>query len=113
LVARVMKLAEEHLSSPVALTDEDTAIEKDFIEKVNAYRFHDAMDLIFEHISKGDEYITSREPYKKVKDESTKGEALADIEKLVRHLAKVAAHLEPMMPATSAAILAAVRENKK
>jgi hypothetical protein len=42
-----------------------------------------------------------------------KGEALADIEKLVRHLAKVAAHLAPVMPGTGEAILTAVRENKK
>lgn len=113
LVARVMKLAEEHLSAPVALTEEDTSIESGFFEKVQAYRFNEAMDLIFEHVGKGDEYMTEREPYKKIKDEDTKEEARADIEKLVRHLAKIAAHLEPIMPATSEAILAAVRENKK
>ena len=44
---------------------------------------------------------------------ATKDEALADKEKLVHHLAKVAAHLEPCMPATSEAILTAVKENKK
>ncbi|MEA2701746.1 MAG: methionyl-tRNA synthetase [Candidatus Parcubacteria bacterium] len=113
LVARVMKLAEEHLPGPVVLTDEDMSVEDAFFKKVEAYRFNEAMDLIFEHIGKGDEYMTSTEPYKKIKDQSTKAEALADIEKLVRHLAKVAAHLAPAMPATSEAILTTVRENKK
>lgn len=113
LVARVMKLAEAHLPAPVSLDDEDTSMEDAFTERVDAYRFHDAMDLIFEHVGKGDEYMTSEEPYKKVKDEATKDEALLAIDRLVRHLAKVATHLAPMMPATSAAILGAVRENKK
>ncbi|HEY0010937.1 MAG TPA: methionine--tRNA ligase [Candidatus Paceibacterota bacterium] len=113
LVARVMKLAEEHLPAPVVLTEDDTRIEAAFTEKVLAYRFNEAMDLIYEHVAKGDEYMTAEEPYKKVKVEATKGQALADIEKLVRHLAKIAVHLAPSMPATSEAILGAIRENKK
>ncbi len=113
LVARVMKLAEEHLPSPVALTEADTAIESVFTEKLDAFKFNEAMDLIFEHVGKGDEYMTEKEPYKKVKAEETKAEALADIEKLVRHLAKLAAHLRPVMPATAEVILAAVTENRK
>lgn len=113
LVARVMKLAEEHLSVPVALSAGDTVVEQAFQEKLDAFAFNEAMDLIFEHVGKGDEYMTEREPYKKIKSEDTKAEALANIEKLVRHLAKVATHLAPAMPATAQAILAAVRENKK
>lgn len=115
LVARVVQLAETHLPGPVELTPEDTALEPGFIEKVEHFRFNEAMDLVFEHIAKGDVYMTEKEPYKKVKsaDGAERSEALHDIEKLVRHLAKVAAHLAPVMPATSAAILAAIRENKK
>lgn len=113
LVARVMKLAEEHLPAPVALTEEDSRIESTFVSKIKSYHFNEAMDLIFEHVSKGDEYMTEKEPYKKVKDEVTKAEALADIERLVRHIAKVAAHLKTVMPATAEAVLTAVRENKK
>ena len=51
--------------------------------------------------------------YKKVKDEATRADGIEDIEKLVRHLAKIGAHLEVVMPATAGAVLAAVRENKK
>ena len=40
-------------------------------------------------------------------------EARADIEHLVRALAKIAAHLAPAMPRTAAAISASVRSNKK
>lgn len=113
LVARVMKLAEEHLSAPVVLTAEDTKVEDAFITFVSFYKFNDAMNLVWEHIAKGDAYMTEREPYKKVKDEATKTEALADIEKLVRHLAKLAAHLTIVMPTTAEIILGAVKENKK
>jgi len=112
-VARIMQLAETHLQAPVELAPEDTAIEPAFTEKVEKFRFNEAMDLIFEHVGKGDAYMTEKEPYKKIKEASTTQEAVAVIEKLVRHLAKIAAHLAPAMPATSAAILDAVRKNKK
>ena len=111
LVARVMKLAEEHLE-PVALTEEDTKIEEPFVDAIERFAFNEAMDLIFTHVQKGDEYMTEHEPYKKVKTEE-KEQGLADIEKLVRHVSKIAAHLKPVMPDTSERILAAVRENRK
>jgi methionyl-tRNA synthetase len=113
LVARVTKLAEEHLSTPVALTDEDSMVERSFEDLLNQFKFNEALDLIWEHIGKGDEFMTSHEPYKKIKNENTKEEAVADITKLVKHLAKLAAHLAPVMPATSAAIIDAVRTNRK
>lgn len=111
LVARVMKLAEEHIE-PVALTAEDCAIEPAFTAHIERFAFNDAMDLVFEHVGKGDEYMTEHEPYKKIKTEEA-DTARADIEKLVRHIAKIAAHLAPCMPDTSEKILSAVRENKK
>ncbi|HYD92961.1 MAG TPA: methionine--tRNA ligase [Candidatus Paceibacterota bacterium] len=113
LVARVMKLAEEHLVAPIALTDQDTVLEAAFTDRLQAFEFQQALDLVFEHVAQGDAYMTEREPYKKVKQEETKGEAIADIEKLVRHLAKLAAHLAPVLPATAEAIQAAVRDNRK
>jgi len=111
LVARVMKLAEEHLPLPVQLTD--LSVEPAFIEKLDTFKFNEAMDLVWEHVGKGDEYMTEKEPYKKVKDEATKADGIADIEKLVQHLAKLSVHLESIMPATAAAIMACVKENKK
>lgn len=112
LVARVMKLAEAHIT-PIELIADDTTIESAFTAKIDAFAFNEAMDLVFEHIAKGDEYMTTEEPFKKVKDVSTKAAGVADIEKLVHHVAKIATHLAPLMPATSATILAAVRSNTK
>lgn len=113
LVARVMKLAEEHLNGPVALMVDDLAVETAFTEKLDRFAFNEAADLIWEHIAKGDEYMTEHAPYKAIKDEATKEQAKADIKKLVAHVAKIAAHLAPLMPHTSEQILAAIRENKK
>jgi methionyl-tRNA synthetase len=113
LVARVMKLAADTLSSPVALSDEDTQIEESFSTLLNEFRFSEAGDLIWEHVGKGDEYMTTNEPFKKIKGESTKEEARKDIEKLVKHIAKVAVHLSSFMPETSKNILDAVKANKK
>lgn len=111
LVARVMKLAEEHLPAPVVVSD--SLVEEAFSKKLDAFAFNEAMDLVWEHIAKGDEYMTEHEPYKKVKDENTKAEGIADIEKLVQHLAKLTVHLEAVMPHTAEVIAAAIAENKK
>lgn len=111
LVARVMKLAEEHIA-PVSLTEEDLRVEAGFANAIEAFKFNEALDLVFEHVAKGDEFMTANEPYKKIKTDEA-DTARADIEKLVRHVAKVAAHLASVMPLTSEKILAAVRENKK
>jgi len=113
LVARVMKLAEDNLSGPIPLTDEDAAVEPGFLEMIHSFRFNEAMDLVWEHIGKGDAFMTEHEPYKKLKSETEKAEGLAEIEKLVRHIAKVATHLVPVMPETAETILTAVKENKK
>ncbi len=115
LVARVMKLAEEYLPNPVELTEEDESIETSFTDLIEAFKFNEAMDLIFAHIAKGDAYMTEHAPYKKIKSGDTveREEGRKDIEKLVKHLAKIAAHLAPAMPRTAAAIASAVRKNKK
>lgn len=115
LVARVMKLAEEHLPHPVELTEEDELVEEKFLELAETFKFNEAMDLIFEHVAKGDAFMTEKAPYKKIKsgDAVEREEGRADIEKLVRHLAKIAAHLAPAMPRTAAAISSAVRKNQK
>jgi methionyl-tRNA synthetase len=111
LVARVMKLAEEYLPEPVSV--EGIQIEKTFIDHIQSCSFNEAGDLVWEHIAKGDEYMTEHQPYKTIKVEETKEKAIADIAKLVTHIATIAVHIEPFMPSTSAAILDAVRANTK
>ncbi|MBU6321038.1 MAG: methionine--tRNA ligase [Patescibacteria group bacterium] len=115
LVARVMKLAEEHLAHPVELTEEDTAIAPEFAAAVDAFRFNEALDFVFDLVGKGDGRMTRKKPYAGIKSGDTveREEARGEIEGLVRRLAAIAAHLAPAMPRTAAAIAAAVRHNKK
>lgn len=115
LVARVMKLAEEHLSHPVELHDDDELISKEFSEKVNAFRFNEAMDFVFTKVAAADEFMAEHAPYKGIKSGDTveRERARDEIEYLVRQLAAIATHLTPAMPRTAAAILSAVRKNQK
>ena len=115
LVARIMKHAEDHLTEPVVLEASDTTIEDAFINRIEQFRFNDALDFVFEMIGECDSVITDRKPYKKVKSEdaSIVAEGKHDIELLVKHLAKIAVHLAPAMPDTAARIAKAIQENKK
>lgn len=111
LVSRVMTLAEQYLPGPVELMPEDTSIEPAFTEKIESFRFNEAMDLVFEHIAKGDAFMTEKAPYKTVKTNPEEGKK--NIERLVKHLAKIVAHLNLAMPATAHIISDAVHSNKK
>ena len=115
LVARIMKLAEDHLTEPVVLEPSDMTIEEAFINRIEQFRFNDALDFVFEMIGECDSVMTDREPYKKVKseDESIVAEGKHDIELLVKHLAKISVHLAPAMPDTAERIVKAIQENKK
>lgn len=109
LVARVMKLAEEHLSEPVVLAEEKIA--EEFSKKIEEFKFNEAMDFVFAKISAADAYMNTNEPYKKIKTDADT--ARKDIEYLVRELASIATHLVPAMPHTAEIISEAVHSNKK
>ena len=111
LVARVMKLAEEHLPNPVAITKEDKKISEEFSKKIEEFKFSEAMDIVFARISAADAFMNTNEPYKKIKTDA--GTARKDIEYLVHELASISTHLAPMMPNTSEIITSAVHANKK
>lgn len=115
LVARVMKLAEAYLSSPVVLANADVEIGPAFLESINAFRLNEAMDFVFAKVAAADVFMTERAPYSKIKsdDVSTQESARADIEHLVRELARIASHLTTAMPRTAAIIAEAIRSNKK
>lgn len=115
LTARVMKLAEEHLAHPVELTEEDTAVAPEFAELVDGFKFNEAMDFAFAEVSKADNFMTRKKPYLHIKSGDTveREEARGQIEELAHRLARVGTHLTPAMPRTAAAILSAVRSNKR
>jgi methionyl-tRNA synthetase len=115
LVARILKLSEEHITEPVVFMDGDSSVDQEYIDRMNAFKFNEAFDYIFEMIAECDALITERAPYKKVKSEdaSIREDGKADIVLLLKHLAKIAAHLAPTLPDTSEKILSAIIANKK
>jgi len=115
LVARVMQMAEANLPEPAVVPDFNF---KESYQKVISERTMDPfrLDQIVDQIAviavqQLDERITREQPFKVVKEDPSKGHAL--IHGLVVDLYQIAQLLRPFMPATSEAILKAVRDNKK
>lgn len=110
LVARVMQLAEKNLSAPVARPEpgDFTAEYGKFFDTLELNR---AVDLIWERIQKLDKQITDEEPFKVVKVDPERGQAM--IAAAVLEVYAIARMLQPCMPATSDIIKAAVLANKK
>lgn len=108
VVARVMKLAETHLTSSVAT---ETALSPQIASALDAYQYNRAVEIIWENIQSLDTRITAERPFSVVKEDLEAGKRI--IVDCVAELAVIAANLAPFMPQTSAAILAAVAANKK
>lgn len=108
LVARVMKLAETHLSEPV-LRPEPAPFPADL--SLEHFEFAKAMDYIWSRIQKADERITSEEPFKVVKEDPERGKQI--ISELALELYWIGRFLKPFLPTTCEAIKKAVMENKK
>jgi methionyl-tRNA synthetase len=115
LVARVMKLAEEHLPRQAAITPADEKLESQFLQSIEAFRFNEAMDFVFAKVAAADAFMAIQMPFRFIKSDVSdlKNQAYRDIEYLVRQLAGIAAHLAHAMPHTAALITSAVLENKK
>jgi len=109
LVARVMKMAETHLMSPVEI--EEVALAEEFKVAMESFNLQAAGDVVWREIGDLDAEITRTEPFKLVKtDKSTAVEIIA---KSVERLYAMAVHLEPLMPNTSQTIKEAIAANKK
>jgi methionyl-tRNA synthetase len=107
LTARIMKMAETHLETPVdttGVTSMDTTA-------LVHFEFQAVLDGVWTGIGAMDEYITENEPFKVVKTD--KELATQMIQKLVRDLHEIAESLVPFMPQTADIILTAIKENKK
>lgn len=112
LTARILKMSEANISSPVAFSEFDyqtiVAYEK---STLNSLDLNSSINSLWSFIKDIDGLIQEGEPYKVVKTEPER--AILMISKLVKDLAKIAILLQPFMPATSETILTAIRENKK
>ncbi|HUO56354.1 MAG TPA: methionine--tRNA ligase [Candidatus Paceibacterota bacterium] len=113
--ARVMKLAEDNLDGPVALTEESSQLNPTLCYHLDRYDFNAAMAFIWEHLTQADGFIQDKKPFLMVKsdDPAERERGKNIISRLVQHLSMTATNLEPFMPKTAAAIKEAIRTNKK
>jgi len=108
LVARVMKMAEEHLdSAPDIPTSSDFGMFKGYIEQ---FEFQKAMDVIWERIGALDTKITETAPFKLIKENPEEGKKL--ITELVIELYTIGCILSPVLPDTNEKIKATIKANK-
>lgn len=110
LVARVMKLAETHLSDPVARPEESPFAEE-YWEALKNFEFNKVFDMVWSCIQALDERITAEEPFKLVKSDPDKGKQV--IAEMAKELYQIGRLLNPMMPGTNDLIKKTVLENKK
>jgi methionyl-tRNA synthetase len=109
LVNRIMKMAEDNLSGPVAVLE--TGFSDDFIAAMEKFNIQEATDIIWKKITTLDAKIQETQPFKLVKTDTEAGKKI--IRELVEGLYEVKCLLEPIMPETSRAIENAVKQNKK
>jgi methionyl-tRNA synthetase len=110
LVARVMKLAEEHLKEPVNNPEKLRTI-PGVSDAIKRFEFQHACDNIWQRIAEIDTIITTDQPFKVVKEDPKKG--MDQITTLVKLLWTIGISLDPIMPDTSRKILEAIKANKK
>lgn len=111
--ARIMKLAQDNLDTPVHLNEESLQLQKPFCDLLNKYEFSAATATIWEHITRADLFIQEKKPFSLVKSDDTREEGKQIIAQLVNHLAMISTHLAPIMPETAKKIMTAIKENKK
>jgi methionyl-tRNA synthetase len=107
LTSRIMKMAEANIAKVSAAP----ALSKEYIDALERYDIKSACDFVWAKIGALDALIQKEEPFKKLKVEETKAQALALIEALVRGLAEVALHLEAVLPETAERIQECIAEN--
>lgn len=110
LVARVTKMAETHLDSPIekpAAADFDP----EYSQALDGFNIQAACDFIWRQVGALDERITAEAPFKLVKTDLEKARAI--IRGLLAELFIIGRMLHPFMPKTAAAIETAVLTNRK
>jgi len=108
LTSRIMKMAEANLK-PVSVIP---VLSQEFIDALDRYDIKSACDIVWAKISVLDVMIQKEEPFKKLKVEENKAQALELIDKLVKGLAEIALHLEAILPGTATKIQRCIKENK-
>ncbi len=110
LTARIMKMAQTHLTQPIARPAVE-GFDELYTHALDQYDFQGACDLLWKKVSNLDEKITVTEPFRLIKTD--KEAAVTIIKELLHDLYLIGRLLNPIMPETSRIIKEAVIANKK
>lgn len=108
LVARIMKMAEDHL--PKAVECGEIKFDTSFSGPLESYQIQRFADELWEWIGHIDVQIQKTQPFKIIKEDKEKG--IEMITALVKKLHELAGTLQVIMPKTSEKIQKAIKENK-
>lgn len=108
LTSRIMKMAEDNLSSPAPVSD--VGFPEEYIKHLNNFEINKACDLVWNEIGEMDKYIQENKPFKVIKENKEAGETMIIF--LASKLYYVARLLEPIIPDTASQIKKLVKENK-
>jgi len=111
LVARVMKLAETHITESIDDQNISGIYPDEIIRPMQSFRFDETLNFIWSFIQKVDQNITEKEPFKVIKEDESKGTQI--ISDLMNDIHLIAHFIEPFMPEASEKIKKAIKGNKK
>lgn len=110
LVARIMKLAEDNLSEPIA-RPEPNGFPNEYTSAIEEYDCNRALNFVWGEIQKLDQKIAETKPFSVIKNDAELGKKM--IRELAAELYAVVRMLNPFMPATNERIKEAILANKK
>lgn len=110
LSARILTLAQANLDAPVS-RPEPKPFAKEYTDALDRYDYSAATDYVWGRINALDKRLTVEKPFAVVKENPEEGKRM--IVECATELYEIARLLQPIMPATSDAIKAAVLANKK
>lgn len=101
LTSRIMKMATTNIEQPISV--EFLPYDEKFLSHMDSFDIQKAADVVFAWVGELDKQIQTTEPFKLVKTDPEKGKAI--IVELVKKLAYISQHLEPLLPETSKKII--------
>lgn len=110
LSARILTLAEANLETPIS-KPEPEVFAKEYTNALGRYDYNAAADHVWKLIGELDKELTTTKPFSVVKEDPERGRKM--IASLATRLYTIARLLQPIMPATSDALKAAILANKK
>ncbi|MSU56434.1 MAG: methionine--tRNA ligase [Candidatus Taylorbacteria bacterium] len=109
LTSRIMKMATDHLSTPVSDPNPGSPLPFGFTQHLDTFNIQAATSFLTEWVTSLDQKIQETEPFKLVKQDKEKGKAI--IIELVKDLFAATRMFEPILPETAAKIQTLIAGN--